>query len=187
MKYCLTSFKALLVLFVFSGNVLAIGFNGTLSTDQENSTLVEVGGQISISLFVDGFPDTDAGDFALDFGTAGVLAFNSFSAPSFDTVVARDDLPAFGDVLFFVGTSLAPKNGDFAIGTILFDVIGDAGSMTSLIFSDGPSGWQNINGKIPAQYDIGHIRVGAVPVPAAVWFMLSAMGGLGLFRKRDCL
>jgi len=190
MKHLVTSFATLLVMFSLSGNAsaTAINFSG-VSSDGLNPTQVQQGTQISFDLLGTSFPAIDAGDFAVTFGTAGVLVFNSFVAdPSWD--VSNTLLPlspgVIGDGTMLVGTSGAAKTGDFTIGTLIFDVIGGAGSSTSLVLSDAFSGWTGPNNgfgnSVVVEYIDAHVQV--VPVPAALWLMMSAIGGLGFFGKK---
>lgn len=193
MKRFLTSFAALLFITVLSGNAMAtavISFTGA-SSDALTPTLLQQGSQVSYDLIGEGFPAVDAGDFELTFGTAGVLAFNSFVAtnPPWDTsnLLLPPHSLVSGEAVMLVATSGASQVGDFTIGTFTFDVIGGPGSLTSLSLSDAFSGWTGPNNafgnSVPVNYVDAHVQVQVVPVPAAMWLMLSAIGGLGFSRR----
>ncbi len=187
MKRLLTSFTILLLTTLLSGNAMAavVSFTG-LSGDPLNPTLIQQGSQVSFDLVGTGFPAVSAGDFAVTFGTAGILKLNSFVAePStWDTsnLLLPPSPAVIGDGTMLVATSGASNSGAFTIGTLTFDVLGGAGSSTSIALSDAFSGWSIGLSTVAVDYVNAQVQV--VPVPAAMWLMLSAIGGLGLFGKK---
>lgn len=132
------------------------------------------------------FPATDAGDFTLTFDTPGVASFAGFDAANPPWETSQVGLIPGTDVLFFVGTSGTPPSGVFDIGTLVLNIIGPPGSMTILDLADGLSGWSGPSGPINVNYVDAKINV--VPLPAAAWLMLSAVGvliGAGGARRRS--
>ena len=114
----------------------------------------------------------------------GAFSFDSSLAPpvrdtSFDVV----DNSAAGLVSIgfgnFAGISLPT---DTVVGTLTFNAVGAPGSLTAINLSDSLkwAGFFNTAGSpIQMQYLGSSAQIGAVPLPAAVWLLLS--GSIGIF------
>ncbi len=82
----------------------------------------------------------------------------------------------------FLGASTAVGPG-FSVVDIDFHVIGAPGDTSDVTLQDAFGGWWapgTIN--IPVEYLAANVVV--TPIPAAVWLMFSALGGLGLATRK---
>ena len=161
----------------------------TVSLVQPNP--IETGGAASISLDLQGtdFTDAvDAGGFTFSWDP-GVLSYTGTAVanPPWDTAIVSDANAALGFVDFvFLGQSSGFSSGTFDIATLSFNVVGGTGDFTDITFADAFGGWAGGGVNFPVTYVDGQVFVTAVPVPAAVWLMMSGLVGLvGVARRRS--
>jgi len=137
---------------------------------------------VVFSLAGNGFTDNvDGGDFTLAWNST-VLSYSglNISNAQFDTVFIDDSNVASGTLdSVFLATSIFGGIGpDFAIGEITFEVIGSAGSTTTVSLNDALVGWV-APGAEPVSVNYTSAMVRVVPVPAALY--LFASGFIALF------
>jgi hypothetical protein len=82
-----------------------------------------------------------------------------------------------------------PVNGDFPLAVLTFQALA-AGSMNLIVNDDGgvTTGWfdNDTAELVPTSYVQSNVIVqgAAVPVPAAAWLLVSALGTLGVLKRR---
>ena len=131
---------------------------------------------VQFSVSVDGAYDFDAfydGDTSLDLNLDGILEIyeGSFDplSPGLGSIAFDDDGPGGSNTSQILGLGLTA-------GTTYFAVISS--------FSDIPTSFGQPNG--PWELTIeGPGDVSVIPIPAAGWLMISALAGLGLWRRRS--
>lgn len=142
-------------------------------------------------------------DLVADFGSTSVLggtidlkwdpAVISLDSFTFGPAAADRD-QAFDIIDHATSSSLSVGLGNFngmllgpgtVLGSLRFDVIGGAGTATSVTLADSQryAGFFDVTSQpIPVDYGVGSLTV--VPLPAAGWLLLSAMGLLALPARR---
>ena len=178
-----------------SASSVSLVYTGDNMIDADGAILSEVADTLTFDLIIDfsdvvpvpgGLGGTIGGGFDVNFDTAGVEFGEYNSAGLGDPFFGRD--PVVEDGRLFNGAI-----GDFGglmtgtIASISFTVIGTAGDyLIAPSGTDGDSG-VFISGNdfiSPLAVDYFGQTVRVVPVPAAVWFMLSGLGALIGFGRR---
>ncbi len=162
-----------------------------------NDGLVNVGDFITVNVFGSGFPDTVGATLKLTFNSAAVavrqatltngivLGAGSPFTGGIATPTPAGSFPSGGNFSVLaptVGTLPTGNFGGNAAFTINFVVIG-LGLYNIQIVDDGADfSWTNATdfSAIPVTY----ITPQMIPVPAAVWLFGSALGLLGVARRR---
>jgi len=161
----------------------------TVKFSQPNVLNVNEGDSLTVDLIGTDFsagPDGVAFSLAWD---AAVLSYvgTTVANPPWDTFVVNDDSNLTGIVDFvFLGKSLGDAGANFAIASFTFNVVGGAGSTTSLTLSNDPFNVGFVApGGVPLNVNYVNSQVQVVPVPAAAWLFVSGLFGLlGMKRIR---
>jgi hypothetical protein len=189
-----TSLFSLRKIFVAIG--LALAASGaqaaTVSLDPVSAT-GPAGGQVAFSL-VANFGSTPTIGGGVDFSwNSSVLTFKSFDFdPGFtirDTSFDRKDLQTSSlfSVVFgnFGGLSLP---ADTKIGLVTFNLVGSPGSSSSIALSDS-NRWAGFftdaGSAINVSYTGATANVAPIPIPAAVWLLVSGLAGLAGVARRS--
>lgn len=157
---------------------------------------VKSGDNVVVTLVGSAFPTgTSFGKFDLTFDTS-VLSYVSFTVPNppwdFGSVVPKPGDPK--TLVIQVTDSDAEPGADFSIVSLTFKAIGAPGTESALLVgllqNEGLgtpfAEWRDDDGQeISVTYANGpNDKVGVVPLPAAAWFTVSALGVLAGVRKR---
>ena len=160
----------------------------TVQLDQPNP--IFTAGSPTLDVLFTGTFDVavDAGDFTINWDPT-VLSYTSIAIanPPWDSIFVDDSSAAAGLIdLVILGTS-GPALTAFDIATISFNVLGADGATTDITMADAFTGWSIPGGiQTPVTYVDGQVTVSPVPVPAAVWLMMSGLLGLvGVARRRS--
>lgn len=150
---------------------------------------VQPGGSLMLNLVGEDFATApDAGGFGLSWDPA-VLQYvgTTVSNPPWDTeTINATSAPAGVLDFVFIGKSTSGAGSDFDIALITFNVIGAIGDTSVLDLGDVFGGvWAAPGGTMlmDVGYEDGQVYV--VPIPAAFWLMLSAIGILGIGARRS--
>jgi len=153
-----------------------------------STTTVNEGGTFSVDLVLDAadapgnHPGSFRGKITLDYGISADYTGFTYSSPAVSFGDTNDNLGVIE-----LGFDLANDVG--TIGTFTFDVTGSAGDVINLniedavlfvgsFFNTDPSLTKFVPDMVDAQVTV-------VPVPAAVWLMIGALGTLGgMVRRR---
>jgi hypothetical protein len=182
----------------------------TISLSPENAS-AEQGGQVTFNL-VENFSNQDLdpntpdlailaanSDFSWDpavltfVGFAYTTAFAVQRDPSFDAKSAGSADPWDLQTSSLLSIGWSQFNGisiltDTIIGTLTFNVVGTPGSSTTISVAESLnwSGSFDVNGtQIFPSYAGATLSVNAVPIPAAVWLLLSGLVGMfGMASRR---
>ena len=140
---------------------------------------MQPGDTFDVSIIGSGFAPTltNGGDFRLSFN----LGLLQFPNPVVDTSVwefaSIIDTSVPGTISFSVA-SFSDRGPDFPIATVTFDAIGVG--VSALDLAGDP--WAGVGGSaIPVNYVDGRVNI---PLPAAAWLLLSAVGAVGTFGVR---
>lgn len=130
---------------------------------------------------------TIGGGFSIAWDTAGLDFVSYESAGAGDPAFGQD--PQLMDGMLFDGAigNFNPLEGVFNIGTVTLSAAGGPGDyMASVLATTGIGGpWiSGVDFVSELDIDYGDATVRVVPVPAAVWFMLSGLGALVGFGRR---
>lgn len=149
-----------------------------------SSLTVNLGNVFSMDIIAEGFTTTtEGGGLNLSFDQS-IVNVNSVSLDAtvwefFTTTgIVNNGTGTVSDMIF---ASFAGRTGNFDIGTVFFTAIGPGTSnlgLTSSLLNPFAGGGE----VIPVTFTNGSVSV--VPLPAALWFLLSGMGTLWLAAKR---
>ncbi len=168
---------------------ISLVYTGANDTDGTGAVIAAIGDVVTFDVVMDFSGDgerTLGGGFDIAFDTAG-LAFESYQVADFgDPFFSRPadlldgllESGAFGD---FGGLS-----GPATVASVAFTVVGvgEYDISTSGTMGDGGPFISAIDFTTELDVDYFGARVSSVPVPAAVWFMLSGLGALVGFGRR---
>jgi hypothetical protein len=157
-------------------------------TPADTDITVSPGSTVTMEIVGSAFSgNLDGGDWGATWN-ASVLTFVSLTVDAvWDTVTISDDNVGTG-VLDFVFMGFSPAAGlpsPFAVARFEFTAAGSGN--TTVVLNDGfPGiGWTLTGGGEEAvTFGTSDVDIGVVPVPAAVWLFGSALGLLGLLRRR---
>ena len=159
------------------------------------SSPVTVGSQATFELWMDftGDPTLGGGvDVVFDnFINGNQLSFNSYNPEALgdSDLINIPVVSASGDRLEGItfGDLTNGLEGPALVGTLLFDTLVAGNYSLSPVNSDVAGGFFSISGaeQFPV-YNSASLTVDPVPVPAAIWLMLSGLGGLSgmAFRQK---
>ncbi len=196
--------KAILVLVALLPIASAHAASVFLSESLNDSPLgapvnVELGdGTVALDLWFDfsGVDEANTGG-GVGIELLGGIAIASFTASPYYQGLLTDSLSAFssghgdsGPVIgnfeyeVHAGKLIGDITGKQLMGTLLLNLISEGPASLALSLSDAGS-----FGRLPVEYSGADLVVGLgspapVPVPAAIWLMLSAFGILGISRRR---
>ncbi|MEM6640000.1 MAG: VPLPA-CTERM sorting domain-containing protein [Pseudomonadota bacterium] len=169
---------------------LSLVYTGDNEVDTDGAILALAGDSLTFDLIMDFSGDGEAtlgGGFDVNFDAMGLEFAEYVSAGLGEQSFGRD--PILEDGRLFNGAfgAFGGLTGPDLVATITFTVIGDAGD-----YQLGPSTTTGDSGpfvsadtflpQTPPDAIGATVRV--VPVPAAVWFMLSGLGALVGFGRR---
>lgn len=106
---------------------------------------------------------------------------------TWDTSSVTDTSQDLGKIDYvFLGKSAGDAGANFAVASFTFNVLGTAGSSTSLTLSNDPFDVGFVApgaASIAVNYVNSLVQVQAVPIPAAVWLFGSALVGLFSIKR----
>lgn len=166
---------------------LSLVYTGDADTAADGAILVQSGDSVTFDLIMDFSDDpTIGGGFDINFDSAGLMFESYVGAGLGDADFGRD--PDVEDGRLFSGAfgSFNVLTGPELVATITFTAMGAPGDYNvSPSGTTGPGG-PFIDGTfintITPDFNGADVRI--VPVPAAVWFMLSGLGALVGFGRR---
>lgn len=174
---------ALLVSFITASQAATISLNPL-------SQNVALGNQVSLQLNMDFTADPTLGGGVDIFYDSSRLSFVSFT---FDPSLGDDTgLQRQPDVLTNELNGLAFGNfdglsGPSLVGTLMFNTIGAGTALFTMADNDLPAGGFYSAVTFDPQtvtYEGASVNVTAVPLPAALWLMLSGMGLIGAMSQK---
>lgn len=156
----------------------------------DGAILVNDGDMLTFDLIMDFSGDgeiTLGGGFDINFDEAGLSFVDYTSAGLGEASFGRDPDVEAGRLFSGAFGAFAGLTGPDLVATMTFMASGPEGT-----YAIGPSGTDGIGGpfisaidfvsEIAVDYNGANVRI--VPVPAAVWFMLSGLGALVGFGRR---
>lgn len=155
--------------------------NFTVTSNQPDGTIVDHNNTVRGNLYAPGIGnDTQSMFWGANGATSTLTITNdsslAFSALSFDASSLYNASGALSVTGFFAGGGSITQNLSLTSDLSLYALTGMTGLSSLEISFDGNTYF--------APYDIDNIVVNAVPVPAAVWLMGSALGLLVAARRR---
>ena len=176
----------------FAAAVVALGALGSAHAASvsisPDFTVAAVGDTVSFNISGD-FSDADAllagGSIDVNYG-AGLAFLDASVIGAWDqdfSFAVGDNTDGTASYVFGTFTGVDGAAGPVDLLQISFTVLGNSTITLATSGEPGASGWLTFNGT-PIDPDYGTAEV-VVPLPAAVWFMLSGLGALiGFGRKR---
>jgi len=185
-----------LTLFLFAPISHAAIATNSIYFDPNPSSFDISSGVGSLGLWMD-FTDTSLGG-GIDMKFTGAISFNRFVESSHWGSEFDSSFSDHGSALATAGFDYEVHVGNFAtgilpsgplfIGDVIFNLLGEGTGELISAFNEpvtGAPSFLALNGdQLVVELSGAQVSVNAVPVPAAVWFMLSAIGSLGLFNRR---
>ncbi|MEM6640082.1 MAG: hypothetical protein AAF610_09275 [Pseudomonadota bacterium] len=144
---------------------------------------------LTFGLFADFSDETTlGGGYSIRWDTNAFELVSFTASGEGDASFTRD--PTAQDGLLFDGAigSFGGLPSDFLIGTVVFQMTTAAGGnyVISPLASTGTSGpWVSFD--LPTQFidvDYNAMRVRIIPIPGAIWFMVSGLMAVATFRRR---
>ncbi|MEQ1803062.1 MAG: VPLPA-CTERM sorting domain-containing protein [Gammaproteobacteria bacterium] len=193
--------KSLLGAVALLGSSLSYGATVTL-TVQENSGiandgLVNVGDSFSILVSGSGFPETAGATLLLNFNslvasvktptiTNGIVLAGG--SPFTGGVIANNPHLSGDQFTFLAGNPPAAlPQGSFNAVLINFNALALGFANVTLTDDGLDNVWTDANTfePIPVTYNYANASVQVIPVPAAAWLFVSAIGGLAALKRRQ--